>query len=207
MKLILIFIILIVNQTVLIGQTLKESDNFKKAITIEVEAESFASQTKDEIRKWVIQTSDSASLKKYIQIMPDTRVTHDDELIKGVNFSNEQGLMAIVSYKVIIPNAGRYYVWVSALSKGGEDNSVHVGIDNTWPETGARMQWCDGKNNWYYESKQRTEAVHCGEPYLIYLDITKPGKHTIQFSMREDGFAMDKFLLTTDKNFKPVINK
>jgi Tfp pilus assembly protein PilE len=172
-----------------------------------IEAESFVSQTKDKIRKWVVQKSDSASGKKYIKLTPDTRITHDDSLIVGVNFSNEPGKMSIVSYKVNIPKAGRYYVWARALSTGGEDNSVHVGLDGTWAETGARMQWCDGKGRWYFESKQRTEAVHCGEPYLIYLDITKKGQHTIQFSLREDGFAMDKFLLTTDKNFKPNNNK
>ena len=72
-----------------------------------------------------------------------------------------------------------------------------------WVESGKRMQWCEGKDAWTWESKQRTEAVHCGEPYLIYLDIDRTGEHIIHFSMREDGFEFDKFLLTTDMNFIP----
>ncbi len=39
------------------------------------------------------------------------------------------------------------------------------------------------------------------EPYKIYLDIEQPGLHTIEFSMREDGFEFDKWLMTTDRNF------
>jgi hypothetical protein len=176
-------------------------------ISIELEAESFVSQTKDEIRKWVVQNDENASGKKYMKLLPDTRITHDDSLKVGINFSNNPGKMSIISYEVDIPQKGRYYVWARALSTGTEDNSVHVGFNNIWSETGARMQWCDGKNVWFYESKQRTETNHCGEPHLIYLNFETFGKHIVQFSLREDGFAMDKFILTTDKNFKPENNK
>lgn len=37
----------------------------------------------------------------------------------------------------------------------------------------------------------------------IYLNIEKPGLHEIQFSMREDGFEFDKFILTTNVDYKP----
>ena len=109
--------------------------------------------------------------------------------------------MAVLSYPVYINTPGRYYVWARAFSGGAEDNGLHVGFDGTWPETGARLQWCQGKNSWRWESKQRTNEVHCGEPYLIFLDIEKSGPHLIQFSMREDGFEFDKFILTQDKEF------
>jgi hypothetical protein len=104
--------------------------------------------------------------------------------------------MAILHYKVQINNPGKYYVWVRAYSTGTEDNGIHVGIDGTWPESGQRLQWCDGKHAWTWESKQRTHEVHCGVPELIYLDIKQAGEHEIQFSMREDGFEFDKFVLT-----------
>lgn len=55
--------------------------------------------------------------------------------------------------------------------------------------------------NW--ESRQRTQEVHCGEPFKIFLEITEPGLHEIQFSMREDGFEFDKFLLTTNRDYQP----
>ncbi len=187
------------------------------AQNVVVEAENYKKQSKIEIRKWYVtnagdkhnfqdldsNSAETASAGAYLEILPDTRVTHDDVLTSGVNFSNTPGEMCIVHYDVNIPSVGRYYVWVKAHSTGSEDNGVHVGFDGNWPASGARMQWCQGKNKWTWGSKQRTAEVHCGEPYLIYLDIEKAGRHEIHFSLREDGFEMDKFLLTMDRDFVP----
>ena len=183
---------------------------------VAVEAEHFFKQTKNDVRAFYLTTAKrtpkiqpdgdpnhvgGASGGAYLEILPDTRRTHGDKLIRGTNFSPSAGEMAILHYRVNFQTPGRYYVWVRAYSTGSEDNGLHVGIDGTWPESGQRLQWCEGKNTWRWESKQRTEKQHCGEAHKIYLDIEKPGQHTIQFSMREDGFEFDKWLMTTDRNF------
>ncbi|SHJ23267.1 hypothetical protein [Pseudozobellia thermophila] len=185
---------------------------------VAVEAEDFYKQSHTGIRQWYRTTegyaphiekdkdenhSLTASGRTYIELLPDTRITHDDPLIKGENFSNEPGKMAIVHYKVNINNPGRYYVWVRAFSTGTEDNGLHVGLNGTWPEHGRRMQWCDGKKQWTWASRQRTKEEHCGVPKEIYLDIPRSGLHEIQFSMREDGFEFDRFILTKDIDFIP----
>ncbi len=181
------------------------------------EAENFAAQMKTDIRKWHVTTkpqtpnitadgdgshADSASGGAYIEVLPDTRRTHGDKLISGQNFSNEAGKMAILLYPVQFRTTGRYYVWVRAYSTGSEDNGLHVGLNGAWPASGQRLQWCEGKNSWRWESKQRTNKQHCGEPYKIFLDIDEPGLHTIEFCMREDGFEFDKWIMTTDRDFK-----
>jgi hypothetical protein len=186
---------------------------------INVEAEHFYKQTKNTIRQWYRVSQNetklesnvdstnylwAASNKSFVEVLPDERKTHDDKLIHGENFSDIPGKSAIMHYKVKVNNPGRYYVWVRALSTGSEDNSIHVGINGSWPTNGQRMQWCEGKNQWTWASKQRTKEVHCGIPHEIYLDIERPGIHDIQFSMREDGFKFDKFLLTTDRDFIPT---
>lgn len=208
-----------------------QSTKFKKAIVdanvifeekdglVAVEAEYFYKQSKSEIREWFRTSKDEAprvgrdddaqhcygaSNNAYIEILPDERVTHSDTLIHGDNFTNKPGIMAIVHYKVKINRPGRYYVWVRAFSTGGEDNGIHVGLNGEWPENGQRMQWCTGKNEWTWDSKQRTKEIHCGIPHKIYLDIDKAGVHDIQFSMREDGFEMDKFILTNNKSYIPI---
>lgn len=183
--------------------------------SVAIEAEFFYKQSITEIRQWyrhskneipeVGQDEDKphlggASNGAYIEVLPDTRVTHDDKLIAGENFSNEPGKMAVAHYKVYFNHPGKYYVWVRAFSMGGEDNGLHVGMNGEWPESGQRLQWCEGKNTWHWESKQRTQEVHCGEPYGIYLDIREAGLQDIQFSLREDGFEFDKFILTTEKD-------
>ena len=199
---------------------------------IAVEAEHHASQTRDRVRMWVelhksgeIPEADedhaegfgdpqtwvrsahaaatSASGKHFLRALPDTRKTHDDRLVRGENFFPEPGQAGVLSYRVAFPRAGRYYVWVRAFSTGTEDNGLHVGLNDDWPESGQRMQWCKGKNAWTWACAQRTEEVHCGVPMQIWLDVPDAGVHTVRFSVREDGFAFDKFLLTRDAEYRP----
>ena len=189
----------------------------EKGGIVAVEAEHFYQQSMTETRAFHLTTADNtpgvkpdgdpnhiagASGGAYLEILPDTRRTHGDKLIRGTNFSPQPGKLAVLSYKVNFTTPGRYYVWVRAHSTGSEDNGLHVGIDGEWPETGQRLQWCEGKRTWRWESKQRTEKQHCGEPHKIYLDIDKPGIHTISFSMREDGFEFDKWFMTTRREFE-----
>jgi len=185
---------------------------------IAVEAEHFFKQTETSVRAFHLTHADASPTIKpdgdpphvggasggaYLEILPDSRRTHSDKLQKGVNFSPEPGKMAVLHYNVHFATAGRYYVWVRAYSTGTEDNGLHVGIHGKWPSSGQRLQWCAGKNTWRWESRQRTNAQHCGEPHKIFLDIQKPGQHVVAFSMREDGFEFDKFILTTSRNFVP----
>jgi len=187
----------------------------ERAGLVAVEAELFSRQTAVEKRRWYVTTTErnpgiqpdrdeshaaTASGRAYVEVLPDTRRTHADKLTSGENFSNEPGRMAVLSYPVQFNTPGRYYVWVRAYSTGSEDNGLHVGLDGAWPESGRRLQWCEGKKTWRWESKQRTEKTHCGEPYKIYLDIKDAGLHIISFSMREDGFEFDKWLMTTDRD-------
>ena len=183
---------------------------------VAVEAEHFFEQDKSSARAWYIThpkfTPDvrpdadpnhaaDASGGAYVEALPDTRKNHGEKLIVGENFSNEAGRMAILSYKVYFNTPGKYYVWARTHSTGTEDNGIHVGLNGEWPASGQRMQWT-AKNQWFWDSKQRTEKVHTGVPHLLFLEIPKPGLHTIQFSMREDGFEFDKWLMTNDRDFK-----
>lgn len=175
-----------------------------------VEAESFVNQINDKVRKWYVITKDQfpaiaednlcndASGNAYIQVLPDTRKTHQDKLIKDENFCNTAGKMAVISYLVKFSTPGKYYVWVRSKSTGSEDNGVHVGLDGKWPESGQRMQWCEGKNEWIWASKQRTLDIHCGVKKMIFLNVKNTGLHTIMFSMREDGFSMDQWGMSLD---------
>lgn len=189
---------------------------------VAVEAEYFYRQSMTDIRQWYRYSKDvwpkvgrddddphcqGASNNCYIEILPDTRASHADKLITGENFSNEPGKLAVIHYKVHFNTPGRYYVWVRAYSTGSEDNGLHVGLDGEWPSSGQRLQWCEGKHSWRWESKQRTEEEHCGVPHLIYLDIKKKGLHEIAFSLREDGFEFDKFIMTTDQDYVPPANE
>ncbi|QVY64088.1 DUF5060 domain-containing protein [Polaribacter sp. Q13] len=181
---------------------------------LEIEAENYHYKSNNSTkRNWVVRSLDdkisatnyskSAHKNSYIQALPDTRVTHEDTLILGENFFPVSGTGGVISYKIIINNPGKYYIWVNALSTGTEDNGVHVGFNENWQESGARMQWCDGKNKWTWSSAQRMPDNHCGKEKTIYLNFDKTGEYVLSFSMREDGFKMDRFILTKNSNFSP----
>ena len=180
---------------------------------VSVEAEHFSREVLNETRGWhiikegyVSETHDdpdsqhtvNASNNCYLEILPDTRTNHSEKLIHGENFSNQPGKLGVLSYPVYFHHPGKYYVWVRAYSTGSEDNGIHVGLNGEWPASGQRMQWCEGKHQWTWESKQRTKENHCGVPKLIYLEILESGLHTINFSMREDGFEFDKWVMTQE---------
>lgn len=183
----------------------------EKGGLLAVEAEHFVGQTVNSVRQWYVLDGQEKELPKpdadpshastasgstYLEILPDTRKNHSEKLIVNENFSNTAGQMALLHYLVYFNTPGKYYVWVRAYSTGSEDNGIHVGLDGEWPESGQRMQWCEGKNQWSWASKQRTKEVHCGVPELIYLEIPSAGWHEISFSMREDGFEFDKWIMT-----------
>lgn len=178
---------------------------------VAVEAEHYATQRLYEVRKWYIVDEkaglfnlqdveethfENASNNAYLKILPDTRRSQKEELIEGENFSNTPGKLGVLEYKVFFNNPGKYYVWVRAYSTGSEDNGLHVGMDGTWVESGQRMQWCEGKSQWTWASRQRTPKQHCGVEQMIFLDVPSAGLHTISFSMCKDGFEFDKFVLS-----------
>lgn len=178
---------------------------------IAVEAEHFQSQELDQVRKWHLTSSPnipsgfsdgddphyaSASGGAYLEILPDTRRNHKEKLIGGENYSNIPGKLGVLNYRIYFNNPGKYFVWVRAFSTGSEDNGIHVGLNGEWVSSGQRMQWCEGKKQWTWASKQRTKEVHCGVEKMIFLKIPSKGWHTVSFSMREDGFEFDKFVLS-----------
>ena len=177
---------------------------------VAIEAEHFVSQDKSDVRAWhIISSKNSPNIKPdgdpnhsagasggaYLEILPDTCRTHDDKLIKGENFIDQGGEIGILTYPVYFNTAGRYYCWVRTFSTGTEDNGIHLGLNGTWPTSGSKMQWTK-KKEWAWDSKQRTQKVHTGVFGKIWIDIPKPGLHQIHFSVREDGFEFDKFILT-----------
>lgn len=184
---------------------------------VAVEAEHFVGQHKVDARAWyrveenripqVKPDPDGPHLKGasggcYLEALPDTRATHDDKLVPGENYFAKPGDAGVLTYQVQFDNPGRYYVWVRHLSTGSEDNGLHVGLNTQWPESGQRWQTIK-KRKWSWECRQRTKEVHVGIPMQLYLDIDKPGGHYIHFSIREDGFEFDKFVLASSRDFEP----
>ncbi len=143
-----------------------------------------------------------ASGDAYMEILPDTRVTHDDAMATGSYYDGMGG--AALHYDIVFQNPGTYFVWVRAYSSGTEDNGLHVGVDGALPDSGTRIQHC-GTGNWNWTNAKRdTGGSPCGVNGTITINIPSAGPHTITFYQREDGFEFDRFILTTSGNDAPA---
>jgi hypothetical protein len=148
---------------------------------------------------------DGASGGAYVEGLPDTRVTHDDPLVSGESFFNTAGAGPTLTYRIHFNTPGTYYVWGRALTTGTEDNGAHVGIDDDWPSSGTRMQWCGSRGSWLWRNAQRDSGGSaCGVDGTITIDVETAGEHRVRISMREDGFELDKLVLTTDADYTPA---
>ncbi len=185
---------------------------------VAIEAEHFHKQRLAGERAWHITTREQtpdvepdgdpshiagASGGAYVEVLPDTRRNHGDKLIPGVNFSDEPGKMAILSYKVHFNTPGTYWLWARAFSTTSEDNGLHFGINGEWPDTAKKWQTVT-RDQWHWKSAQRTNEVHTGVPGILTLEVPGAGEHVIEVSMREDGTALDKILLARRKDYTPV---
>jgi len=74
---------------------------------------------------------------------------------------------------------------------------VNVGIDGALPETADRIStFPDGAGFvWSAATLDNARAT---------LQVAAPGEHTINVWMREDGFILDKILMTSSAQYQPT---
>lgn len=177
---------------------------------ISFEAENFYRQTKTDSRLWHLVTGNhtpsvgpdsdpphlaGASENAYLELLPDGRQKDEDGINSKSSICSEGGMQAILSYMFEVKDTGKYYVWVRGFAVDGDDNTLHSGINRTWPESGKKITF-SGKV-WKWTNTQRdTKAA-------VYIFVDRPGKHEFQLSMREDGCEIDRIVLTKNRNYVP----
>lgn len=192
------------------GSLLADTRTTDDYIAVVFEAE--ANDSKDD--RWVltepstpVQTddpdanhSDQAAGNAYLELLPDIRVQHGDAFGPPDAFWGAAGNGPKATYTLTFPEAGRYYVHTRAYSTGTEDNGLHVGINDTWPDSGKELQLCSGKNSWTWSSNQRGSggAGSCGVEKTLWITVEEAGDHTFMISAREDGFELDRVMLIKD---------
>ena len=191
---------------------------------IAIEAEYFYQQEKDSLRSWHITTmqyapqglkdrdanhAGAASGGAYIELLPDTKRDDRETSTHGATYTTVPGDMAVVSYKVRIKQPGRYYCWIRGYTdQRGNDDSCFLGLNGDWKRTGIGF-FLQNQNRWTWSATKLSKETkrQFGE---AYLDFEKPGIHTVQISMREDGAEIDCLMLTRKKpipNEPPIFQK
>ena len=98
-------------------------------------------------------------------------------------------------FDVSFDETGTYLVWIRAWTSGDEGDSVHVGLDEQGATTASEITGFTG-DTWSW-SNLRANGV------VAVLVISDPGVHTVRVWMREDGFLLDRLILTKRPDYRP----
>ena len=80
------------------------------------------------------------------------------------------------------------------LGPQAKDDSVHVGLDGQAVATSDRLSSFGKDWTW---SRSTMDGV------VATITVLSPGIHTLNVWMREDGFVMDRVLLTPSASYTP----
>jgi len=152
------------------------------------EAEHFHGKADKDPHKWVlVKAPEGFSGDGAMQALPDNDANNNEDDYSEIS--------PRLDYKVKFAKAGKYRVWVRGYGKTDSDNSCHVGLDGKKVETSDRI------GDLPVEEYAWQNDTHDGDPASV--EIKEAGVHTINVWMREDGFILDKVLLTRDEKHTP----
>ncbi|TYP76772.1 family 43 glycosylhydrolase [Paenibacillus methanolicus] len=100
-----------------------------------------------------------------------------------------------LSYKINVPAAGTYNVWLLAKSADYSGDSVHVGVDNAYRFTSNGIHGVSG-GQFKWANISGTDGGIFGGAALTLT----PGEHELNFWGREDGLSIDRIYLTTSSS-------
>ncbi len=99
-----------------------------------------------------------------------------------------------LDFQVEFVKTGTHYIWIRGLGATGADDTCHAGLDGEAIASSDRITGFGSSWTW---SKSTSDGP------VATFDVTSIGEHTVNVWMREDGFVIDKLVLTTDSNYSP----
>lgn len=100
-----------------------------------------------------------------------------------------------LDFPVNFVSTGTHYIWVRGQGPGNGDRSVHAGLDGAVIATADRMNGFSSGWAWSKNTMDSAPAT---------ITVTNPGIHIVNLWMRQDGFIVDKLLLTTNASYTPA---
>ena len=108
---------------------------------------------------------------------------------------------ARLDFRVNFTAAGTNYLWLRGgdPNGGGAGDSVHAGIDGalTVVQITGTPTFNVGPPNWNWVGNINGDT-------RAFVVVPSAGMHTVSLWMREDGFSVDKLVLTTDAAYVPT---
>ena len=148
-----------------------------------VEGEGYSRKAAAAGHDWVAGQSPAGSVGGALFAGPDD----------GFGVSGDpRGTAPTLDYDVTFPRAGAYRVWVRGYQPSASSNSVSVSLDGLHPkDLESENMSSPVLGEWTWIGKR------VGSPFATVI-VPTPGQHTLQVSLREDGFHLDRLLLVRD---------
>jgi len=154
---------------------------------VSIEAEHYANNAPQGGHQWTFVTSPcDYSDEGVMEATPDSGTNQDTGYA-----ANSPRLDFLVDFV----KTGTHYVWVRGYGKDDSADSCHAGLDGQEISTCDRIQNFITFYTWHKETMDGPDAT---------FNVTTAGIHTFNIWMREDGFVIDKIVLTTDISYTPV---
>jgi DNA-binding sugar fermentation-stimulating protein len=119
-----------------------------------------------------------------------------------VGTNNDTGYVANsprLDFNVNFVKTGTHYIWIRGYETDGTDNSCHAGLDGQAIASSDRIGKFAG-NQWVWSNTTRDNDSRAT------FTVNTEGVHTVNVWMREDGFRLDKVVLTTNPDYTPTSN-
>jgi glucose/arabinose dehydrogenase/Ca2+-binding RTX toxin-like protein len=100
-----------------------------------------------------------------------------------------------MDFTVNFLRTGTHYIWARGIGASGADDSYHAGLDGAEISTSDRISSFGPAWTWSRSTMDGPVAT---------FDVPTTGFHVVNVWMREDGFVIDKLVLTTDSSFTPT---
>ena len=121
-------------------------------------------------------------------------VTPNLGILRNRNYVGESPRM---DYPIQFNRAGVHYVWLRGLAPSGFDDSVHVGLNGVETPSADRIAFFSSSLGWRANTLDGVVAT---------INVPSAGEHTLNVWMREDGFRLDKIVLTSSSSYVPTDN-
>lgn len=153
-----------------------------------IEAEHFEDDRSYNNQRWAVQRDKSGYAGQgAIVVAPD----------RGVRIRSRYNKRSPeVTYPVYFEEPGRYYIWMRVWADNNNSNSVHLGINGAANRSSSYIG-TDSFRQWVW-TRQRQDS---DDPARI--DVSSAGMKELNVWMREDGFYIDRIMLTKDRGYRP----
>jgi len=153
-----------------------------------MEAENYGDNITQGGHSWTPITSPAGCSSGYaMQALPDNGAVVDTGYVTG---------SPRLDFRVNFVKTGIHYIWIRGYATGGYDDSLHAGLNN------QAISSCDRIFN-FVPGSWVWRSITLDASTRATFNVGSTGIHTVNIWMREDGFRIDKIVLTTNPSYTP----